>query len=157
MNDTTVRPTDNVSPSIFAQAARFSLEKIRDPRLADAVADALETIDRLKAIADGFPRLAPPTPRFFGDGVEDDFEVTAEDEPTEWPAWTDRSRWTTSDPTPIEVLAAHFELPALSGGSPEAEPFEPSVEDWEDYHAWADAIDDGRFNEADARAAGLAV
>jgi hypothetical protein len=65
-----------------------------------------------------------------------DFEESAEwpDDPAEWPAWTDESRWTTDEPTPLELLAA-FGVPAISGGAPA---FEPSEQDWADYFAHRD-------------------
>jgi hypothetical protein len=50
-------------------------------------------------------------------------------------------------------------LPAISGGSPE--PFEPSPEDWADYHAWSEDLDDRRRQVSDVElsmmSAGLAV
>lgn len=67
-----------------------------------------------------------------------DFEDRAD--PAEWPCWT-----------PDDVLA--LSLPSISGGAP----FEPSPADWDDYFAHRGADDDGRYTEADARAAGLAV
>lgn len=48
--------------------------------------------------------------------------------------------------TPIEVLAAS--LPAISGGAP----YEPSQEDWEEFAAWSDSLDDGRDWDAYAAA-----
>lgn len=43
--------------------------------------------------------------------------------------------------TPLDVLAADFVLPSISGGAP----FEPSDQDWQDYADWCD----GRLDERD--------
>jgi hypothetical protein len=74
-----------------------------------------------------------------------------------WPDWTDESTWTTTEPTPLELL-----LPPVSGGSPD---YQPTDADWAEFSRWVDEIHEGYelpeidryFSEADARAAGLAI
>jgi hypothetical protein len=54
-----------------------------------------------------------------------------------WPAWTDRDTWTTTEPTPLDILAA-FGLPPISGGSPEA--YQPTDDDLDEYAAWSTGL-----------------
>lgn len=146
--------TSTIRPSIAATAARFSLEKIIDPRLAGPLAEALAAVDRLKAAAEAI-RTAP---RNFLDGGPDFEESLGLDSCLPWTL----DSWTTLEPTPLSVL--ELDLPPIAGGSPE---FEPAPEDWAEYSTWCDhieAIYDGidepapdHFTEDDARAAGLAV
>ena len=81
-------------------------------------------------------------------------------DPETWPAWTDQ-RW---EPTEADhtLLAEHPILPPICGGAPEA--FQPSDQDWEDYHrwsAWQDRLEGihGPYSIADddIQAAGLPV
>jgi hypothetical protein len=105
-----------------------------------------------------------------------------------WPLWTDSWFWCTTDEDEVSVLEAielerlqdlvdapqpsagerawaewliENSLPPVCGGGPEDdEPFEPSVQDWEDYRTWAEALDRQRDNpmtDEDVMRAGLPV
>jgi hypothetical protein len=121
---------------VLAEARlRNSLEALRSdpsgPVAGQYFREAFAALDDLEGGEDG---------RYIGDGIDADFEhLAAED----WPAWTDDDRWTTTEPTPIEVLAAEeaLGLPALCGGSPDddREPAGPTAEDWADYGRWCEA------------------
>ena len=105
--------------SLAAIGGRANLEDV-------ALASAAASMDVLR------DELAAQLPPVSGGG---------EDDPAEWPAWTEDWRW---EPTPDEVLS----LDAAA-----VERFQPSERDWADYRDWCD----GRLTEADAIAAGLAV
>lgn len=163
MNHSLLSPTGNLIPSSWAidslRAVRNALQAEGRDDLALAISEAIGGLTA---------RDASNTP---GDDDYEDLDPESSD--PEWPVWTDRETWTLGEPdadgpTPDDVLELDdanrehdelrelvdaFELPAISGGAP----FEPSEADWEDFHSWVDATDDGRFTEADARAAGLAV
>jgi hypothetical protein len=49
------------------------------------------------------------------------------------------------------------DLPPIAGGSPDAEPFEPSPADWEDYARWSTDLDSRRRQVSDEELAQLAA
>jgi hypothetical protein len=114
--------------------------------------------------------------------------ISADDQgdATTWPAWTDNFFWEVSDderaaletaefdrlcdivdaPQPssgerawLELMQEGAALPPVSGGAPE--PFEPSAEDWADYHAYSEELDRRRRQSSDVElsmlSAGLAI
>jgi hypothetical protein len=84
-----------------------------------------------------------------------------------WPAWTDNFYWEVEpdehaaleaaeveritdildapQPSPGEAIWAQLmiegSLSSVSGGSPDAEPYQPTAEDWADYHGWSEDLD----------------
>jgi hypothetical protein len=114
------------------------------------------------------PEPAPAAARHFLDGIADDFEIT--DSPADWPSWTDESRWTTTDATPIELLIPPIE-DADSSFEPTAaqvaeldDAYVPSGDEREFRYRLAELADgcelpetSSYYTEEDARAAGLAI
>jgi hypothetical protein len=70
-----------------------------------------------------------------------------------WPLWTDSWFWEPNDPELLAELE-RLEIERLTDMS-DAPAFEPSAEDWRDYHAAFDRID--RITDQDILAAGLPV
>jgi hypothetical protein len=114
---------------------------------------------------------------FLASGHPDDFEeIDPESSNPTWPEFSSRGPWMADEPTPLELLERGV---PVSGGSAEA--YQPSAEVWSDYAEWSARVDaddreawmsfddhacqiaegyelgPDRFDEADARAAGLAV
>jgi hypothetical protein len=161
MNLTSNHRVGNLIPSDWTLSALRSIRDRLQALDADALLDARDDLAVALSEAIGglmYDGLTPnqmaaePTPivplveRNMLDGIADDFEVT-DDDPAAWPAWT------TTEPTPISALAAGFELPALSGGSPEA--YEPTDADWSDYHAYCE-LQDSLDMQEDAHRCGMA-
>jgi hypothetical protein len=159
MKITTIAPNDNLdsigrSPWSCLWTARRALDALPPAgRHADRLEAAHRALDALAAVLDGCDDQVRPAARnMLGDFEDSDW--SPDDVIGLGPEMSDAEfrAWVASAPeTPIEVLAAQFELPALSGGSP----FTPSDQDWLDF---AEATDDRDwFREIDARAAGLAI
>ena len=118
----------NAMAAIYAKAARFSLEKIDRPSLAEPLGEALAAVDRLAAAAGAAPRSLDDGGPDYEDSAEwglDDFVMLSE-------------AFDSAGPTPLDVLAADEPLPPVAGGSPDA-----SEEDWNDYERWLDEVYSG--------------
>ncbi len=154
MHSTSIRANGNtIIPTDWRIAALRSVRDRLQSLAPDALLDARDDLAvKLSEAIGGLcvkttTRAPEPARNFLDDGP--DFELTADDlDPAEWPCYV--------EPTPLDVLAADFALPALSGGSPDAEPFTPTDSDWSDYAAYCE-LQDSLDMQEDARRCGMAV
>lgn len=93
---------------------------------------------------------------FFAEHGDDPFEG----DPAEWPAWTDASRWTIGADTVHQALAEIRHTAAylgddspVNGHALEAALYEPTEQDWADFHAWCRDQDERNQDLEDARRA----
>lgn len=127
---TSVEPSDKLSALTtdihFAShtlGQALSVTELR-ARLRGLLARMLDDVAlKMDALAAKFPPIAGGSPSEDFEEIDLDFIAS----PADWPAWTDESRWTTAEPTPIEVLTA------------DAPRYEPTMEDWRDYFEARDA------------------